>query len=77
MFDQYLRTIQIPVFEYKISGGKLRYRWTNCVEGFNMPLKITAGNTLWLNAETKWKELQTNATTITIDPNFYIGSKQL
>ncbi len=31
VFDQYLRTIQIPVLEYKTSGSMISYRWTNCV----------------------------------------------
>ena len=44
VFDQYLRTIKIPVFEYKIEDKKLKYRWNNVVEGFNMPVTIIANN---------------------------------
>ena len=40
-FDQYLRDTRIPVFEYFYKDGKLRYRWSNCVSDFDMPLKIT------------------------------------
>ena len=43
VFDQYVRTTQIPVLEYKVKGNKLSYRWTKCVKGFNMPLKINFG----------------------------------
>lgn len=40
VFDQYLRTIQIPKFEFYLSSDKRKvfYRWTNCVKGFNLPL---------------------------------------
>jgi len=44
VFDQYLRTANIPVFEYKIEGKVLKYRYTNVVEGFDMPLKIYMGD---------------------------------
>jgi aminopeptidase N len=42
VFDQYLRTIQIPKLEIKISNHNKRvfYRWTNCVKGFNLPLVL-------------------------------------
>jgi hypothetical protein len=46
ILDQYLRTINIPVLEYKTDrrAKKLSYRWTNCVRGFNMPVKVFAGS---------------------------------
>lgn len=45
VFDQYLRTTKIPVFEYKVDSNKgLIYRWTNCVKDFNMPVKIYSGD---------------------------------
>ncbi|MEZ7927849.1 MAG: M1 family peptidase, partial [Cloacibacterium sp.] len=40
VFDQYLRTTQIPILEYSQSGKTLKYRWTNTVEGFNLPIRI-------------------------------------
>lgn len=41
VFDQYLRTTQVPTFNYYIENGKLFYRYTNCVKGFNLPLSLT------------------------------------
>ena len=41
VFDQYLRTTKVPTLEYRFAGDTLRYRWTNVVPGFNMPLKVT------------------------------------
>jgi aminopeptidase N len=40
VFDQYLRTIQIPVFSYSYNEKEkiLTYQYKNCVTGFNLPL---------------------------------------
>jgi len=42
VFDQYLRTTQVPVLEYYFANDKktVFYRWTNCVNGFNLPLVL-------------------------------------
>ncbi len=44
IFDQYLRTTQVPVLEYFVSADKtkLSFRWTNCVDGFNLPIFINS-----------------------------------
>ena len=43
IFDQYLRTTQIPVLEYAVSADQkiMYFRYTNCVDGFNLPLVLT------------------------------------
>lgn len=79
VFDQYLRTIQIPVLEYNIIGRQLRYRWSNVVPGFNMPLKVTLDKERWLKPTTEWqsiKDLPTNNLKLEADPNFYIHLKK-
>jgi aminopeptidase N len=44
VFDQYLRTIQIPVLEYYFdAAGALHYRYNNCVNGFNLPVWLPDG----------------------------------
>ena len=42
VFDQYLRTIQIPTFSFSYDEKEkiLTYQWKTCVTGFNMPLKF-------------------------------------
>jgi aminopeptidase N len=78
IFDQYLRTIQVPVLEYRIKKNKLSYRWTNCVKGFNMPLKIiNAQKEEWIKPVEKWQSIQYTDTTFTPDINFYIQTKKL
>jgi aminopeptidase N len=46
IFDQYLKGIQIPILELTVStdSKKLSYRWTNCVEGFNLPIYVTTSS---------------------------------
>ncbi len=43
IFEQYLKGIQIPVLELSVSNDskKISYRWTNCVDGFNLPIYVT------------------------------------
>ncbi len=75
LFDQYLRTTQVPVLEYAIKGGVLAYRYTNCLPGFAMPVRITAGADYWLTPTTAWQQmpLPAGADTLTVDDRFYIG----
>lgn len=60
IFDQYLRTTQVPVFEYAISpdNKKLYYRYINCVDGFNLPVWLASanGNTILAPESNKWNE---------------------
>lgn len=40
IFDQYLRTTQVPVLEWGIRKGVLWKRWTNCVPGLTLPVRV-------------------------------------
>ena len=85
VFDQYLRTTQIPVLQYKIEGYKVSYKYDSCVNGFNLPLKISFGaadkSEQWIKPTQKWQELKLadwyDKKTFAINPNFYIKSKQV
>ena len=85
VFDQYLRTILVPVLEYKINGKSISFRWANCVEGFNLPIKIGLGmkdNIMrWFVPTDTWQtQKMTNfydGKTFTPDPNFYIKTKKV
>ncbi len=78
IFDQYLRTTQVPVLEFHLKGGKVNYRWKNCVKGFNMPLKIKDGDKeIWLQPTEKWQQINYKKTDLDIDANFYIGKERL
>jgi aminopeptidase N len=80
VFDQYLRTIKLPVLEYKQFGYGIQYRWSNCNANFNMPLKISFKGTRWIKPLTRWQSLSLypeGDTTMTVDRNFYIQVKRL
>jgi aminopeptidase N len=81
VFDQYLRTTQIPTFTYRVLGNQLLYKWENTVDGFNMPIRIFInGEPEWLEPNSKsyqaLENLPENAE-ILIDPNFYVGDFNL
>ena len=80
LFDQYLKHTQIPVLAYGIKGRKLRYRWTNCIPGYNIPVQVVidATETIWLEPGTRAKtvKLRRNATEIAIHKDFYAESRR-
>lgn len=78
LFDQYLRTTQIPTLEYRIQGNKLMYHWTNCISGFNMPVRL-ANPGQWISPGTDWKETTLPAPAkddFKVDNNFYVTVKK-
>ncbi|WP_179020217.1 M1 family metallopeptidase [Winogradskyella forsetii] len=77
-FNQYLRTTKIPTLEYSIKNGQLKYRWTEIVEGFDMPIQIEIGKaTEWLFPKADWQTKKLEADDIKIDRDFYVRSKRL
>ena len=78
IFDQYLRTDQIPVLELKADKDMLEYRWTNCIDVFNMPVKLSNGT--WLQPTTQWTKLKVDNTdfkNVDVDKNFYIKVRRV
>ncbi|MCO5260785.1 MAG: M1 family metallopeptidase [Crocinitomicaceae bacterium] len=71
IFNQYLRTNQIPSLTLVKSGSKWKYQWNDCINGFNMPLDIAVnGKPLRIYPTAKFQKLK--ARNIAIDSNFYI-----
>src|SRR5690606_10333821 len=57
-FNQYLRTTKIPTLEYKIENNELKYRWTQIVDKFDMPIQVTInGKEQWLFPKADWKTM--------------------
>jgi aminopeptidase N len=74
-FDQYLRDVRIPVFEYAIVDGNLRYRWANVIDGFDIPIFVYLnGEKQILNPTTLWSSIKVpeSITEIEVDKDFYI-----
>ena len=79
-FDQYLRTTKIPTLEYKMEDNILKYRWTNIIDKFDMPILVYIDNNAeWLYPKAEWKslKLETKTPNIVVDRNFYIDIKPL
>ena len=76
-FDQYLRTTRIPTLEYRREGDQLKFRYTEIVDGFDMPIRILAdGEPRWIFPEASWKSAPLGAAaTLGFDANFYIHKK--
>ena len=79
VFDQYLRTIMIPTLEYKIQKRNLFYRWTNCVKGFNMPVKIMLSKDQYsfIYPTEIFKQIKINDKDLKADDNFYIKTNKV
>ena len=79
-FNQYLRTIKIPTLEHTVENNTLKYRWTNTVANFEMPLKTTInGEEKWIYPTSTWKNLALTSagTSFLIDENFYVFTKKV
>lgn len=77
-FDQYLRSTEIPVFEYYYDKKKkLCIRWDSCINKFNMPLTLQNGERIY--PTTKWRTVKGNAdfNEAWLQRNYYIGIKKV
>ena len=75
-FDQYLRDIALPVFEYKLEDKVLKYRWSNCQDKFAMPIKVKVGEKWqWLMPSQTWTTHllpEAGVNVVDVDKNFYV-----
>ena len=79
-FNQYLRDIRIPTLEYSLDNKELKYRWTNIVDGFDMPVQVTIDDKEeWLFPKSEWKTmpLESKNTSFVVDSDFYVYSKEI
>lgn len=73
-FDQYLRTAKVPTLEIEKSKKVVSYKWTNVVDGFNMPIDIMIdGKKTRLIPTTDFQKI--NAKQFKVDENYYIFQK--
>lgn len=79
VFDQYLRTTQIPELELRVEQNQVYYRWTHCIAGFNMPIKLRIDQTaFWIYPEENWrsKYVKSDLSNLQVDRNFYVTVKK-
>lgn len=80
VFDQYLRTTQIPVLQYKIDGKTLSYKYDKVVKGFAMPVRVNINGkeSVIIPGETmKTLNLPDEIKTFEVDRNFYIDTETI
>jgi len=74
-FDQYLRDVRIPKFEYNITNGILTYRWVDVIQNFTMPIEINVdGENIKLYPTTQKKSIKIESETIKVNKNYYVNS---
>ncbi|RAV98732.1 M1 family metallopeptidase [Pseudochryseolinea flava] len=79
IFDQYLRTTQVPTLEYSFHRGKISYRWVNCVKGFDMPVRIRLKDkgSRMITPSPDWQTTRMKSKEIDVDPNFYVNVSRI
>jgi aminopeptidase N len=79
MFDQYLRNTSIPEIAIERNKDGFNYRWINCIEGYNIPVKlIVNGDPVWLTPTKSYQQFKyaNKINSVVVDPNFYAGIKE-
>jgi aminopeptidase N len=81
VFDQYLRTTNIPRLVYAFQGNKLYYRFTNAIPHFHMPVDVVIDNrTYRLQVNTQWQEMSIpagNQHSFEVNQNYYITVREV
>ncbi len=82
-FDQYLRDARMPILQYKIdakNGKKLSFCWIDCIEDFDMPVKIKYNDkVIFIYPKSKWSSinLEEECKDIIISKEYYVGIKRM
>ncbi|MDQ1096432.1 MULTISPECIES: M1 family metallopeptidase [Chryseobacterium] len=76
VFNQYLRTTKVPVLEYAQKGEELKFRYTNTIKNFRLPIRTDSGQTI--NPTEDWQTVKLNSgTPVSFDKNYYIDYKKV
>ena len=75
VFDQYLRSTDIPSLKYEVEGNRFSYHLENVVEGFEIPARAMLNGesvALTLSEETQTLEVDKEIESFELDRNFLI-----
>lgn len=75
VFDQYLRTTNIPLLRYHVDGRRLSFSYERVVEGFAMPIRVKVNGKergITPTATPQTIEFPEPVTSFEVDRNFYI-----
>lgn len=75
VFNQYLRTVDVPVLEYSQNGNELKYRYTNAVKDLNLPIRFSNHT---ISPNETWQTLKLkNSNPVEFSRNYYIRYKKI
>jgi aminopeptidase N len=75
VFDQYLRTTQVPLLKYNMNGKTLTFNYERVVKGFAMPLRVSINGKEMVITPTEVQQsldLPEEIKTFEVNRNFYI-----
>jgi aminopeptidase N len=79
VFDQYLRTTNVPLLKYKINGKTVSFSYDRVVAGFAMPIRARINGkevTITPNATIQSLDFSEDIKTFEVDRNFYIDAQK-
>lgn len=79
VFDQYLRTTQIPLLKYKVNGKTVSFNYERVVKGFAMPIRVTINGketVITPNEVKQMLEYPEEIKTFEVNRNFYIETEK-
>ncbi len=75
-FNQYLRDNRIPTLQYSIENNVLKFRWSDVVDNFEMPMELVVNEkNIRIFPSKDWKELKIKSEDFIFDDNYYINKK--
>src|SRR5690242_20209775 len=77
VFDQYLRTTNIPLLKYQVNGKTVSFNYERVVKGFAMPIRVRINGkevTLTPTATPQSFAFPEDIKTFEVDRNFYIDT---
>ena len=80
VFDQYLRTTQIPLLKYEVNGKTLSFHYERVVRGFAMPLRVNVNGKEIVITPTETKQtiqLPEEIKTFEVNRNFYVEAAKM
>ena len=79
VFRQYQTTTMIPTLAYRIADGRITYRWTNVIPGFDMPVDVAVSRApsafIRLRPTTQWQTTTASVRagdTLTVKRDYYV-----
>lgn len=75
IFDQYLRTTDVPVLEYAQKGTELKFRFVNGVKNLKLPIRFSEYT---ISPNESWQTLKLkNSNPVEFSKNYYIRYKKI